>query len=117
MSKFGRKLGETIFMNKIPQNSILPQNPITPPPPSPQPYVSPAISPLPTSPLPPASQPIPIQRELTPQQEDELCGSFHEHSVRCAPITLMRSGAFYFRPNANPGNPGNAGNGDNPHNE
>lgn len=114
MSKFGRKLGETIFMNKIPQNPITPP---PPPPPSPQPYISPTISPLPTSPLPPASQPIPIQRELTPQQEEELCRSFHEHSVRCTPITLMRSGAFYFRPNANPGNPGNAGNGDNPHNE
>ena len=98
MSKFGRKLGETIFMNKIPQNPITPP---PPPPPSPQPYVSPAISPLPTSPLPPESDPIPIQRELTPQQEDELCGSFHEHSVRCTPLEIVRGMATYFNPNWN----------------
>lgn len=45
------------------------------------------------------TQPIPIQREMTPQQAEEMCGSFHDHSVRYVPSEIMRSMATYFYPN------------------
>lgn len=48
------------------------------------------------------SHPIPIPQNETPKQyydDDEICGSFHEHSIKCNPILIARSLAFEARNN------------------
>lgn len=50
---------------------------------------------IPKLPLPP-TQPIPIPHNETPKQydDDDICGSFHEHSIKCNPIIVARCLAF-----------------------
>ena len=42
------------------------------------------------------SHPIPIPQKEVPKQydDDDICGSFHGHSIKCNPILVARSLAF-----------------------